>query len=104
MKMILFSLIFFLFPVVPLLAQTGDQTGRWGWHPMMNWWGFPMGFMMLIPVVVVILLLWPLFKGAGRQELPSVRAETALDIIQKRYARGEISREEYLSMKDDLEK
>lgn len=104
MKKMLVGLVFFLISDVPLLAQTGDQTGRWGWHHMMDWWwGFPMGFMMLIPVVIVILLLWPLLKGTGRQEAQIYHDDTPLDILKKRYARGDITREEFNSMKKELE-
>jgi len=86
----------------PLLAQTEEQT--WRWHPMMNrWWGFPAGFMMIFPLLIVIILLWPILKGPGRKELPIYRTETAMDILKKRYARGEITKEEFLEMKKDLE-
>jgi len=44
---------------------------------------------------------------SGRQgegtEPSSLNGESALEILQKRYVRGEIGREEYLEMKRDLE-
>lgn len=85
-----------------LLAQTQKQT--WWWHPMMNrWWGFPVGFMMIFPILIVITLLWLILKGPGRKDLPIYGTETAMDILKKRYARGEITKEEFLGMKKDLE-
>jgi len=39
-------------------------------------------------------------SGWGNSETPG---RNALDILKERYARGEISREEYLRMKEDLE-
>jgi len=39
-------------------------------------------------------------KGATGQ--PDTRLETPLEILKKRYARGEIDKEEYESIKNDL--
>ena len=71
--------------------------GPWGWFPFM--WIFPLIFL------VVLLLLpfrgggWPMCGGRG----PRGRKESAREILDRRYARGEISREEYQQMKKDLE-
>lgn len=40
------------------------------------------------------------WRPTGRQG-PTIRS--ALDVLNERYARGEISREEYQSMREDLE-
>jgi putative membrane protein len=56
-------------------------------------------------LVGVVALVW-LTLGRGRERL-GVRGsgpeESALDLLKKRYARGEISREEYERMKRELE-
>ncbi len=70
---------------------------------MERWRGFPVGFVMIVPLLIAIILLWPIFKGSGRKEFPIYRTETAIDILKKRYARGEITKEEFLEMKKDLE-
>lgn len=74
----------------------------WGWHPMM-WgaWGFGMMIMMvlfwgLIIVAVVVGIRW--LVGQGKES----RADSALDILRQRYARGEINKEEFESRKKDL--
>lgn len=71
--------------------------GPWGWFPWM--WTFPLTFL----VVMLVLL----FRGGGRprcggHETPK-REDSARELLDRRYARGEISREEYQQMKKDLE-
>jgi len=72
--------------------------------------GYPMGtgsgmllwnllFWLLIVVAIVLLVAWVSRRktgGDGKGE------ESALDILNKRYARGEISKEEYDRMKQDI--
>jgi putative membrane protein len=41
-------------------------------------------------------------SGGPREEPPRER-QTPLEILQERYARGEINRQEYKEMRDDLE-
>jgi putative membrane protein len=42
-------------------------------------------------------------QASNRQTPPPARPETPLEILQARYARGEITREEYQAMRQDLE-
>ncbi len=68
-----------------------------GWMPMM---GFGMLFMVLFWVVlivgVVLLVRW--FLGSSG----FTRGESALEILKKRYARGEIDQQEFEEKKRDL--
>jgi len=73
-------------------------SGGWmivGWLWVMLVW--------LIPILLLFALIKYLF-GKTRQGAPwEEKAEkTALDIIKDAYARGEISRDEYLRKRDDL--
>ena len=74
----------------------------WMWHS----WGMGVGmFFMFVPWVLTIVGLvlffkWVLNQMAPRQGGPPV--ESALDILKKRYARGEINKEEYEEKKKDL--
>ena len=74
----------------------------WYW-PM---WLFPM-FMPIFWIAVIIIALFFIFgrgrtprmicgPGAGPAE------ETALDILKKRYAKGEITKDEFEQMKRDI--
>jgi putative membrane protein len=79
---------------------------------MMNWGygGGGMFLMMLIGllfflglIALVALGIWAVVRASrSGSVLPQGRAGRALDVLQERYARGEITREEYEQMKRDL--
>ena len=77
---------------------------HWGWaHGAL---GFPFtwigaGFRLLFLAAVVIGAIY-LVRSFGRQGWRRQGHETALDILQKRYARGEITKEEYEEMRKNL--
>lgn len=79
--------------------------GGWGMGPgmMMGGWGagwLMIAFWVLILVGLILLIRWLLQITRGEKD--GFRRQSALDIIKERYARGEISKSEYLSMKQDL--
>ena len=62
------------------------------------------GFWLIIPLLLIgavaIALGWrPQFNQAG----PAQTSQTPLEILNERYARGEVSREEYEQIQRDLE-
>jgi putative membrane protein len=83
-------------------AQAQERAYEWGrgMHPMWGvWgaWGVAMAVMMLLfwGVVIVGIVLgirWLVSQGREPQR------DTAMDILRQRYARGEITREEFDSM------
>ena len=114
--------------VVAFLAAASDDDGeaaprrgphmdRW-WDDMM-WDGAGAGFMviwmvlgLLLTVLLVVGIVWlvrQVSSDGGRptdhQQPPSTGtgSGTAREDLDRRYARGEISREEYLAIRDDLE-
>lgn len=75
-----------------------DHMDGWGWGGAI--------FMVLMAALFVALLVWFIVTVAGRRGdtgvspgLSSSRARTLLD---ERYAKGEIERDEYLQRKEDL--
>lgn len=81
----------------------GMMNGNYGFG-MMN--GFGGVFMLLFWIVIVGLGVWLIGSLVSRTNsqppanLPP--AESALDILKKRYARGEITREQFEEMRHDL--
>jgi len=78
----------------------------WDWSyslPSWAWWLFPfqglMSFLFTVAIIVLVVLL------LRRRSVPhtdySARS-AALQILEERYAKGEIQREEYLQKKQDL--
>lgn len=68
----------------------------------MYWNCFDGGIMMFIPIlvlIVIVVLVILLFKN---KNFKLGNEENAMDILKKRYAKGEISEEEYKKMKSDL--
>jgi len=74
----------------------------WQWH---TWWFFPM-FMPILWIVIIGLCLYFIFgrRGAKRPWPPGSgpENETALDVLKKRYAKGEITKDEFEQMKRDI--
>jgi putative membrane protein len=74
---------------------------------MMHWdygWGMGFGWLFMIVFLVLVILgvvfLIKLVTGGAKTE---EHRETALDILKKRYASGEISKEEFEEKRKNLE-
>ena len=75
-----------------------NWDGFWGWGMgvgfifMLLFWGF-------IILGIAALIRWLMTQSSGRE----AREKSPLEIVQERYARGEIDREEYEQKRRDLE-
>jgi putative membrane protein len=75
------------------------------YYPMMDWGYYPfMGFwMILIWLIVLLAIAYFLYKLIKSEKiLTPQNVESAEDILAKRYAKGELTKEQYTQMKDDL--
>lgn len=55
-------------------------------------------------IFIIVLIVWLVVNQSNRnrQSYLPPQQETALDILKKRYAKGEISKDEFEQMKKDL--
>ncbi len=67
-------------------------------------WNFGFGFGWILIIVTVLLIIAGIVRLArlGQKDRRSRSRETALEILQKRYARGEISKQEFEEKKKDI--
>lgn len=71
---------------------------------MMNGWGMGFGliFWLLVLALLVAGVVWFVRSQADVGIRSQQRRSVGLDVLEERYARGEIDREEYLQKKRDL--
>jgi len=82
----------------------GGGRGAWGMNMMYSPFG---GWFMILLLIVVVAAAFMIFRGSiGRGgstgSNPGPHADTPLDILKRRYAAGEIDKEQYEEMKRDL--
>ena len=91
-----------------LVSCTGGgyygSQGPGGWGPMM-YYGFGYGgmFIWIIFLIVIGFLIYFIIKAQKTKSQTPTQNESPLDILKRRYAKGEIAKEEYERMKKDLE-
>jgi putative membrane protein len=75
---------------------------HWSYSSPLWWWWFPFhGLVSLMFMIAIIVLLVAMVRPR-RLQLSSTARSQANQILEERYARGEIQREEYLQKKQDL--
>ena len=62
----------------------------------------PMILIWILIIVIGILLARRLWRGSSHNQVTTV-SKTAIDILKERYAKGEISKEEFEQIKKDIE-
>lgn len=83
----------------------------WGWPNMMGgfyggglgWIGMIFGFIFFILIVIgiIFLIVW-LVKRSNHPGAENRAESKALEILKERYAKGELTKEQYESMKKEL--
>jgi putative membrane protein len=88
----------------------------YGWRGMMGgWMGFPMLFMFPIGIIILIIIGYVIYRGVWwgggccggrygyyRHYSSDEEKENAMEILRRRYARGEITKEQFEQMKRDI--
>jgi putative membrane protein len=80
------------------------QQGPGGWGRMMHYgYGYGGMFMWIILLIVIGLSIYFVVSAQKKNNQTPTQSESHLDILKRRYAKGEIAKEEYERMKKDLE-
>jgi putative membrane protein len=79
----------------------GEGWGRGGGTMMFPGGGMFMG--MILFIVFMVAVVWWLTKGGGARDRGTPTRESPLDILKRRYAGGEITKEQFEVMKKDLD-
>jgi putative membrane protein len=91
-------------------AHWGGGYGGWGGGPGMMGWGYGMGWVGMIFMAVfgiavilgIIFLARGLMKPTERGGIQARAEDSALEILKRRYAKGEIEKAEFVEKKNDL--
>jgi putative membrane protein len=76
-------------------VDTGMPGDGWWWH---------MGWMWPFWIVVIILIVFLVQRASTSSQPPAESGVSAEEILKRRYARGEIGKEEYERKLEDLKK
>lgn len=68
-------------------------------HMMGYSWGWPMMFCLIVLAILAIVALIRYLQLSNKQNYQAVEYNSALNILNERYAKGEITEEEYRSKK-----
>jgi len=104
-KLFLLWAISFIWPVIAF-ANGNDEEHMQGWGHMMNFWYGGTLMLILFLIVIVVVVYFILQSTKPRSHDSSFRktpGETSIDILKRRYARGEVTKEEFEQMKKDLQ-
>jgi len=99
--------LFLLFTTILCFSGVASAQCNYGWH--MGPWGhmMPYGFggifMWIIFLIVIGVAIYLIVQATKSKGLESPFRETPLEIAKKRYAKGEITKEEFEKIKKDLE-
>ncbi len=101
--------------ILIIFFQVRDAAAQWrgygqGMGPGMMGWGYGMGWLGMIlmalfwvaVIVGIILLIRWIFVSTGAKGHGTTSEDSPLEILKRRYARGDISKEEFEQKKKDL--
>ncbi len=100
--LIMIFVILFMLPVVALADVEGCGF-TWGWNQMMNF-GSGGIFLMFVFAIVIGLIIYFIITNTKSNRYSGGFSETSLDIIKERFAKGEITEEEFEKMKKALKR
>lgn len=76
--------------------------GPWGGYGGFEWIGMIIWIVILALIIAAVVWLVRAMTHPGQTHSAGERRSRGLEVLEERYARGEIKREEYLEMKKDI--
>jgi putative membrane protein len=98
----IFSILIILSTLTFFACAQGPNSPMGNWGHMMGY-GYGGIFMWLIVLILVGVVIYYLLQISRSKGSDGSIIETPLDILKKRYAKGEIDKEEFDRKKKDLE-
>jgi len=98
----IFSILVIISTLPFFACAQGPNSPMGNWGHMMGY-GYGGGFMWLIVLLLVGVVIYFLLQTSKSKSSDVSTTETPLDILKKRYAKGEIEKEEFDRKKKDLE-
>lgn len=91
-----------------LVSCTGEGSygpqGRGGWNHMMGYGGYGGIFMWIILIVIAVVIIYFVINRSKRTgNSKNSTGESPTEILKKRYAKGEITKEEFDRLKREIE-
>jgi len=105
LAMVLVAVVAF-FAILAIHGGPSVPAGPYYGYPFLGWWFFfPFGILFIFIVLFFVsrLIFWPIGWGWRRRYWYGYGYGDANEILRQRYARGEITKEQYEQMKRDLE-
>jgi len=89
---------------LPLQAvdDDDDHHGMWGDWDSWGWWIFMIPMMLVFWGGLIWLVVWLVRQSSGGASQTPGREADAVELARRRYAQGEISREEFEQIRRDL--
>jgi len=73
-----------------------------GWSMMGGWWFWII--VLIVIFVIIVVLIYLVLKEDQNKRIKSEPGKSAEKLLDERYARGEISTDEYQEMKEEMKK
>ncbi len=98
--------------ILPSIVGAVSGGQNWGWGMMGPGMMSGFGWMWFMPIFMILfwgLVIWGIvalvrgLSGSRSSDSTPPTVDSALEVLKKRYARGEINKEEYEEKKKDLE-
>lgn len=88
--------------IMNIVLDIGDFHHMMDWENM-SWWGFPFfGFWFIGILIAIVFIIYIIIRSERTEEIEVM--SDAQKTLDERYARGEMTREEYFQAKEDIEK